>query len=326
MDFQALLSIIFALITFFTSFSGLFGSGSTYTVKVETPEKQGYDWTCAIDDTNIIKMKSSTVVQGTAGMETCEFVLDAVSNSYGCARATFTYTNGTARGYSEAYTFKVNGIPFFGQFSLLMTEKMPEGTAIPKTNAEILAAYSSVMNSAKLTVKTFTEKVYTDVDWVITATSTGTTFRPGTNVLEDNGVRTSALAYLPIAAGAGCSLTDASKIKSASYENLTDGNVRVTITLFDEPEGQQYIHQMFNVPMSSLFKLPAAALTFNIENAACKYFDCTAILVFNPSTNRIVSLEQIIGYGITGTVTYSNLDCTIVGRPVDHEKYDNFTF
>lgn len=326
MDLQALISFIFAIITFFTSFSGMFGSGRTYTVKVEAPEKAGYDWTCAIDDTNIIKMNSGTVVQGTAGMETCEFVLGAVANSYGCARATFTYTNGTPGGYSEAYTFKVSGVPFIGQFSLLMTEKNPEGAAAPKTNAEILAAYSSVMNSAKLTVKTFTEKVYTDVDWLITANSTGATFRPGTNVLEDNGMRTSALAYLPIAAGMGCALTDASKIKSASYENLTDGNVRLTISLFDEPEGQQYIHQMFNVPMSSLFKLPAAALAFNIKNASCKYFDCKAILVYNPATNRIVSLEQIIGYAITGTVTYSDLDCTIVGRPVDHEKYENFTF
>lgn len=324
-NLQSLISIIIAIITFFSSFSGLFSSGSGYTVKVEAPELVGYDWQCVIDDEKVMKLKGSSEAQGAAGSECREFTFAAVSYNYGCARARLTYTNGSVAAISYVYTFKTNGIPLLSRFSLLLEEEYPSGVPVSKSAAEILSAYTTVMNKAKLDVKTYKKTVYTDVDWLITAKETGASFKPGTNAFEDDGTFSST-AQFPISLSVGCALTDASKIKASSYEQLSDGKVRIIISLFDEREGERYIHKMFNVPNSAFFEMPSIAGPFNIQNAECNYFDCTAILVFEPQTNRIVSLEHIIGYGINGDVEYSGLACSIQGRPVDHERYDGFTF
>ena len=113
---------------------------------------------------------------------------------------------------------------------------------------------------------------------------------------------------------AGCLLTDPSKIKSASA--VKDGdNIKITITLNpeDNPEpindpkatsSPSFTGGMFS-PMSKadIDKTLAGVKAVKVNSFSLTYTDCTVTLVYNPSNNQVITLDQIMNVDITANLT-----------------------
>lgn len=319
------LSTVCVIVNFFLSFWRTMPVGPLLTVTVGAPEKAGCDWVCTIDDENMLKLRGSSATSGEAGEETRSFTLQAPINAMGCACVTFCYTDGDESAGSDlrrVYTYSVNGMNLIGGIAETAVVEYPAGVKVSASKGDILAQYTAVMNNAKIKGKGYAGAVYTDVDWRIDVPGTSIDFKPGTNTFVPG--TQSTMVNFPIMLSAGCMLTDASRIKYALKETLPGGLTRLTIELYDEPEGEKYIHEMFNVPNGGVFELPVAE-QFDIENFACKYFGCKAVLVCDAQGNA-VTLEHNIGYGITGTVKIAGVSCNITGNPVDNERYFDFAW
>lgn len=127
----------------------------------------------------------------------------------------------------------------------------------------------------------------------------------------------------------GCLLTDASFVKSADYTVLTNGNAEITLVFKDEKNpkdksaagtvrsktGQVFTH-MTNLEVGKV--LGSNAFTSRIRDIdfSRNYHDSKVIIEYNLSTNRIVSLEQVL-------VAQLNLTCSSLGL-VPVEVNQNF--
>ena len=115
----------------------------------------------------------------------------------------------------------------------------------------------------------------------------------------------------------GCTLTDVSKIKSAKCEVLSNGNYKITIVLKADinPEpcdpktgviSKGFTGTMFS-PLAkadidnTLHNDPNVTKVVKDVEYSLKYYDCTAVLTYNPKTNHMVDLYQYMHVLVTGS-------------------------
>lgn len=200
----------------------------------------------------------------------------------------------------------------------ITTTAKPTQTGKPTTTAEILAAYTDVMNYAKTAKPAYNKKEFQslpkadqhmDGSFVGAILPVAETFmtKEKDATVEDNKAG-SDMKWFPVAkTSKGCLVTDTSVIKSAKCDELANGNYKITIILRDEknPEpvkdGQakatSNTGNMFQ-PLSrdEIDKTILEDSTVNklVKNVKydLRYFNCTAVLEYNPKTKQIVSLSQ----------------------------------
>ena len=118
-------------------------------------------------------------------------------------------------------------------------------------------------------------------------------------------------------ANKGCLLTDVNAIKTASCVKQTDGNYKLKITLKDEMNPAHYRSGNTAPSKTGGIFMPldkddvdpelnkgfVQAVVKNAEYSMA-YYNCTVTLVYNPLTQRVVSVDQVLYNKITmsGTV------------------------
>lgn len=191
---------------------------------------------------------------------------------------------------------------------------------VPSTKAEILTAYTTVMNKAKTDKPGYTKYEYQALpEDKINITKGGNVVsfllnlagdfmtteekakkEPGVNAKGGN------MNGFPVKdAPKGCMITNVSAIKTAKCDVLANGNYKLTLVLNDEMNPEHYqsgttapsnTGGMFT-PLSKSDiepELNKGAVKLAIGNAAfsLKYYNCISILTYNPVTNQVVSLDQ----------------------------------
>lgn len=198
---------------------------------------------------------------------------------------------------------------------------------VPATKAEILAAYTAVMNKAKAVKPAYTSYEYQFLpdtekykDNFIVRTLTGVVNRFMTSEEEAKknpkvfGKNSDMKANFPVKeADFGCMLTDMNAVRSAKCEALANGNYKITFLLKDEKNPERYREGMKKAPSATgnvFITLSPSDIKPNLEKPFVKavvkegkydlyYHDCKATLVYNPKTNQIVTVDH---------VTYTTLD------------------
>ncbi len=192
----------------------------------------------------------------------------------------------------------------------------PVTTTVPKGNAAILAAYTEVMNYAKTAKPAYTKVEYQvlpkdkrNIDSGIVNTLLGlassfmTTEEDAKNDPEVNE-KGSNMRWFPVyKCDKGCLLTDVSAVKSANCEKLSNGNFKITMVLNSEDNPEPY-NENTKKCTSNVGKVfgPLAKAEIDAEikgikvirtaEYALNYYDCKAVLVYNPATKQIVTLDQ----------------------------------
>ena len=200
------------------------------------------------------------------------------------------------------------------------TSTTPEVTETgkPTTTAQILAAYTDVMNYAKTAKPAYNKKEFQSlpkadqkmegkvIGAILPVAETFMTLEKDANV-EDNK-KGSDMKWFPVAKSSkGCLMTNTGAIKSAKCDELPNGNYKITITLKDEKnpepfkEGQakatSNTGNMFQ-PLSrgeiDKTLTEDSTVTKVVKNVKydLKYFNCIAVLEYNPKTKQIASLSQ----------------------------------
>ena len=201
-------------------------------------------------------------------------------------------------------------------------ETSTAANAVPATPAEVLAAYTEVMNKAKKQAKSMRKLEYQflnkdkmnfelDVintpgflDWL--NDNLMTTKEKG--LQQDqyiNGV-TDMTEHLPVMhTPVGCMVKDLGVFSKATARQLPSGNIELTLVMKPEDNPEPAAHgaatapsrtgEMFN-PMSKsgiddMIYKARFFITTKLE-FSIRYFDCKSVLVYNPETMQIVSLRQ----------------------------------
>ena len=197
-----------------------------------------------------------------------------------------------------------------------------EEKPVPGTPAEVLAAYTEVMNKAKKDVKSMRKLEYQilnkeqmnfelDVintpgflDWL--NDNLMTTKEKGLQQDQYTKGVTDMTEHLPVMhTPVGCMVKDAGVFSKATAKQLANGNIELTLVMKpeDNPEPAQHgattapstTGKMFN-PLSKagvddlIYKarfLITTKLAFSL-----RYFDCKSVLVYDPATMQAVSLRQ----------------------------------
>lgn len=216
------------------------------------------------------------------------------------------------------------------------------GSTKPSTKAEILAAYSVVMNKAKNEKPAFKQYEYqalpqknfnsglveTVMDIALGLMTTEQKAKNNPNILGKG----SNMDKFPLfTAPYGCLLTDTNAIKTATFAELANGHYQLTLILKPETNPEPYNPATGNAPnytgkMFSHFskkeidtKIKDSA-SFIIQSAdyTLAYRDCKAVLEYDPATNHVVVLDQTfeidittkivpkIGGNIEGTAVFAN--------------------
>ena len=195
-------------------------------------------------------------------------------------------------------------------------------SVVPSTPAEVLAAYTEVMNKAKNEAKLMRKLEYQflDMDQMKFETeqinSTGFLNFVNKNLLTlpddartkdqyTKGV-TDMYENLPVMhTPVGCMVKDPSVFSKATAKQLPNGNIELTLVMKpeDNPEpakegattSPSVTGQMFN-PLSKagvddLIKKVGIFITTKLV-FSIRYYDCKSVLVYNPNTKQIVSLNQ----------------------------------
>ena len=200
-----------------------------------------------------------------------------------------------------------------------------------KSAAEVLKAYTVVMDKAKSEKPGFTKLEYQTLpsgpnERVVSegANLVGTLL----NLVDSLGIMTTEdkaqpevhakgddTKWFPVYQGQkGCYLTDANAIQDYSYEELSNGNVKITIVLKAE-QNPEPISNGMSVPPSNTGCMFSPIAKKDIDNTinggavqavvknvnySLNYHDCKAILEYNPKNNQIVKLEQYMNVAISG--------------------------
>ncbi len=214
--------------------------------------------------------------------------------------------------------------------------------ALPTEAAAILAKYTELMNQAKTDSPGFNKVEYQNIP-AEKAQFEGKVFNTLLpligNFFKDEAtaranpelkLKGESMEWFPIYHNEkGCLLTDASKIKSATCTELPDGNVKITIVMNDEvnseppgaaatsassvgaictPIEMQTVRD--TLQNDGAIKLVARNIDFDLT-----YYDCTTELVYNPTNNQLVSLDQFMHILINikdGTVAFATAKGTAV--------------
>lgn len=192
----------------------------------------------------------------------------------------------------------------------------------PSTNAEILAAYTEVMNKAKTDKPAYKKIEYQALPSdKINVEKAGLIVTPllklaGNFMTTEDKARKDPSVYtkgdnmnsFPIKdASKGCLLTDVNAIKDANCEVLANGNYKITIILNDEKNPEHYrsgqtkaasnTGNMF-APLSRSDidpELESGLVKATVKNAKYDlyYYNSTATLTYNPQTKNIVTLDMV---------------------------------
>lgn len=187
----------------------------------------------------------------------------------------------------------------------------------PQTKAEILAMYTIVMDKAKQSKPGFTQKEWQALPKDKQNMGEGAVGkllplaeRFMTSGDPDVKAKGGDMNSFPLKdSSKGCLLTNANAVKSAKYEELANGNHRISIVLNNEVNPEPYkkgqakatsnIGNMFFVLGKSdidneLQNNNMVKLVIKEANYSLTYRDCKATLEFNPQTQQIVSLKHYV--------------------------------
>ncbi len=195
---------------------------------------------------------------------------------------------------------------------------------VPTTPAEILAAYTLVMDKAKTVKPAFKKYEFQELpDDAASRNITGgsAVMNPllklaGNFMTTEEKAKANPGVYekggdmkaFPLKdSNKGCLLTDVSAIKTASCEKLANGNYKLSITLNDEKDPAHY--RSGNTAPSktgSIFvpldksdvdpELSSGLVKAVVSNPvySMMYSNCKVTLVYNPATQQVVSVDQIL--------------------------------
>ena len=202
----------------------------------------------------------------------------------------------------------------------------------PESYAEILSAYRDVLNLAKSSKVGYEKSEWQTLPkdkrnfdgFVINAALPVaelfmTSEKDAKGKKHENNPKGTDMKWFPIYQHPtkGCTLTDVSKIKSAKCEVLSNGNYKITIVLKADinPEpcdpktgviSKGFTGTMFS-PLAkadidnTLQNDPNVTKVVKDVEYSLKYYDCTAVLTYNPKTNHMVDLYQYMHVLITGS-------------------------
>ena len=202
----------------------------------------------------------------------------------------------------------------------------------PESYAEILAAYRDVLNLAKSSKVGYEKSEWQTLPkdkrnfdgFVINAALPVaelfmTSEKDAKGSKHENNPKGTDMKWFPIYQHPtkGCTLTDVSKIKSAKCEVLSNGNYKITIVLKADinPEpcdpktgviSKGFTGTMFS-PLAkadidnTLQNDPNVTKVVKDVEYSLKYYDCTAVLTYNPKNNHMVALNQYMHVLITGS-------------------------
>jgi TolA-binding protein len=183
-------------------------------------------------------------------------------------------------------------------------------TALPQTNAQILAQYTEVMNRAKREKIRFTKVQYQDAPKAqreadgaavkILEPFLGVLFTSEKDARKSPYVGNDPAEFPVVQSEKGCYITDVNIIKSAKAEQLPGGNIRLTIVLKDQQNAQPYwaaheangIGGMFDLARKEDFDEALAGMPISDPQYNLTYYDCTAVLEYNPASGLPVNLYQ----------------------------------
>ena len=199
--------------------------------------------------------------------------------------------------------------------------------ALPATNAEILAKYTEVMDFAKKSKPAYTKTEYQSIPAdkrnfdsgiikiLLSLASNFMTTEEAAKSDPEIHEKGQDTYWFPVyETEKGCLLTDESKIERAACTTLSNGNVKIVIELKNEMNSEPAAEGATSAPsaVGSMFSpLARASIDDTLKNDKAvktvvkdvdydlEYYDCTAVLVFNPETNQIVSLDQYMHTLIT---------------------------
>lgn len=235
------------------------------------------------------------------------------------------------KGYTVAVT--PDGIDFSGVEAETTTEEAStmegdttqaatEANKVPTTKAEILAAYTAVMNKAKTSKPAYKKIEYQALPSdKINVEKASLIITPllrlaGKFMTTEEKARKEPSVYqkgndmnsFPIKDSTkGCLLTDDNAIKSAKCDVLANGNYKITIVLKDEKNPEHYrsgqakassnTGNMF-APLSKSDvdpELESGLVKATVTDAKYDmyYYNCTATLEYNPITQSIVTLDMV---------------------------------
>lgn len=202
----------------------------------------------------------------------------------------------------------------------------------PETTAEILAAYRDVLNLAKSTKVGYEKSEWQTLPkekrnfegWVINAALPiaelfMTSEKDAKGKKHENNPKGTDMKWFPIYnhPTKGCLLTDVSKIKSAKCEVLSNGNYKITIVLKEDINPEPYNPETGVIPKGFVGTMFSPLAKADIDNTlqndsrvtkvvkdvtySLKYYDCTAVLTYNPQNNHMIALNQYMHVLITGS-------------------------
>ena len=202
----------------------------------------------------------------------------------------------------------------------------------PETKEEILAAYTEIMNKAKKDAPAFKEIMYQSLpdDANSRVITSGKTFvnaalnLAGNFMTDEESARKKPDTFekggdmhlWPVKYNKeGCLLTDADALKDAKYEELPDGNVRITIVLNSEknpeptPEWSSKPQSKTGSVFAPLSKKEidknlnggVVSAVFSDVNYSLTYHDCSSAVTYNPETMQVISIDQVCYVTISGS-------------------------
>ena len=200
----------------------------------------------------------------------------------------------------------------------------------PETKAEILAVYAEVMNKVKKDAPGFTKVEYQELpEEGRVITSGKTLLNAGLSVASNfmtskedaekkpdvypkgNDMNDFPIRNTP----KGCMLEDPDFLKVAKYEELPNGNVRITLVTGTEKNPEPAAHGASTAPsktggiitpiskkeIDEKLNGGIVSAVFKDVNYSLTFHDCESVLTFNPENNHVVSLTQTTRVSISGS-------------------------
>ncbi len=200
----------------------------------------------------------------------------------------------------------------------------------PETKAEILAVYAEVMNKVKKDAPGFTKVEYQELpEEGRVITSGKTLLSAGLSVASNfmtskedaekkpdvypkgNDMNDFPIRNTP----KGCMLEDPDFLKVAKYEELPNGNVRITLVTGTEKNPEPAAHGASTAPsktggiitpiskkeIDEKLNGGIVSAVFKDVNYSLTFHDCESVLTFNPENNHVVSLTQTTRVSISGS-------------------------
>jgi len=187
----------------------------------------------------------------------------------------------------------------------------------PTTKAQILAAYTTVMDKAKISKPAYKKTEFQTLptkDQHMQGTVIAKLLPQANRFMTtedeatvENTAKGSDMKWFPLCKSSkGCLLNDVNAIKTATFVQMANGNYKITIVLKNEdnPEpyksgntAPSYVGAIFD-PIEkasiddTLKNDGTVKLLVSNVNYSLTYMNCTAALEYNPKTNRVVKLDQ----------------------------------